>query len=126
MNEDMTEDRRGWHVDKAIPITVLFSIGVLFVGGISGFSVLQTEFREYRMNNDARIVELRKDLEERTKDRIHGSTVDAMFRARDVEITAMKKSIESVNQKVDRVDSKVSDNNRLLHQIWREIPRKGE
>lgn len=121
-----TTERRGWHVDKAIPITVLFSIGVLFAGGITGFTVLQTEFREYRINNDARLLELRRDLEDRTRDRIHGSTVDAMFRSRDVEITGLKKSVDATNAKISQVDSKVSENNRLLHQIWREIPRKGE
>lgn len=119
MNDDTTEDRRGWHVDKAIPVAVLVSIGVLFAAGITGFTVLQTEFKEYRVSNDARIVELRKDLEERTKDRIHGSTVDAMFRSRDVEIRALKEAMTDVS-------SKVSENNRLLHQIWREIPRKND
>lgn len=113
-----------WHIVKDIPITVLIMLATILASGITGFTVLKTEFREYRQSNDARILELRNDLEERTKDRIHGTTVDAMFRSRDVEISALKKSIDGVNAKVERVENKVSDNNRLLHQIWRELPSK--
>ena len=96
--------------------TLVTLIGLIFLGGVAWAKVDSDNAATNRKIDTTTII-LNEKIDDKTKDRITRTTVTQMFDVRDVQITAIVDDVKEIK------DGQ-KENQKLLQQILREMPRK--
>jgi hypothetical protein len=85
-NEKPLPDRRAykdsWHLDRRVPLSLIVSVALII-----GHQIWQNA------TNNAKFIELEKNVVLLASDRIHAATVAEMFRSRDIQIDHLETTL---------------------------------
>ncbi len=106
-NSPFKDRREGeWHLDKRIPLTLIFSVVLLVGGQLVVYGQTTEKFKA-----------LHNQMNEATEDRIRKETVLRMFENRDLQLEVLREDIKEIKQTV-------KEGNIMILQLLREFPGK--
>jgi len=78
-----------WHLDRRVPLSLIVAVCV-----IVGHQIWQNA------TNNAKFIELEKNVVILTQDRIHNATVHEMFRSRDIQIQHLQVTLRDFKEEL--------------------------